>query len=264
MVALSAGLWVAKSGLAATLSAVPMQGGMVMPMVSYHASDGRVRVMVDPTIPQLTPLRVSNPGDGFAPADPWYEWLDPSRQGWSFSRRYGFVMDTMTDPLPEGTQLWIQKVSNTPGLAVFRYSNTEPKAFEPIFGTQGASSAWPWNGMMFHPTFAAAAGTNDYAAVFEVYLAQTGTGAELSGSRSEPFEFHWTNLPDGRPELGIERRTLVFWPAATTGFALEGSDKIAGGAWTPVTISTVEVEGRVAVVLPAGETRRFFRLTSSP
>lgn len=39
-----------------------MQGGMVMPMVSYSAADGRVHVMLDPTIPQFTPLLVSNPG----------------------------------------------------------------------------------------------------------------------------------------------------------------------------------------------------------
>ena len=36
----------AGSGRAATLTAVPMQGGMVMPMVSYHATDGMIHVMM--------------------------------------------------------------------------------------------------------------------------------------------------------------------------------------------------------------------------
>jgi len=46
----------AGSGRAATLTAVPMQGGMVMPMVSYHSSDGMMHVMMPATVPQLTPL----------------------------------------------------------------------------------------------------------------------------------------------------------------------------------------------------------------
>ena len=32
-------------------------------------------------VPQLTPLMVSNPDDSFDPADPWYDFLDPGRQG---------------------------------------------------------------------------------------------------------------------------------------------------------------------------------------
>ena len=85
---------------AAVLTSVPMQGGMVMPALSYSASEGTLRVMVDPTIPQLTPLLVSHPGDSFDPADRWFDALDPSRQGLAFSKRYGFVMATVTDPLP--------------------------------------------------------------------------------------------------------------------------------------------------------------------
>lgn len=66
---------------AAILTAVPMQGGMVMPMVSYHADDGRIHVMMPTQIPQLTPLLVSNPADGFDPADPWFDVLDPADGG---------------------------------------------------------------------------------------------------------------------------------------------------------------------------------------
>jgi hypothetical protein len=97
----------------AILTSVPMQGGMVMPMLSYNATDGAMHVAVDPTIPQLTPLLASNPQDRFDPADPWCDTLDPSRQGLAFSRRYGFVMNTATDPLPGGTAIWIRKLSGS-------------------------------------------------------------------------------------------------------------------------------------------------------
>ena len=150
----------AGSGRAATLTAVPMQGGMVMPMVSYHSSDGKMHVMMPTTVPQLTPLLVSNPGDSFDPADPWFGALDPSAQGNAFSRRYGFVMDGNTDLLPAGTQIWIRRLSGSAGLSAYRYQETAPKALQPIFGTDGVTNALYWNGKMFHPVFAAPPGTS--------------------------------------------------------------------------------------------------------
>ena len=55
---------------AAILTDIPMQGGMAMPMVSYHTDDGRMHVMMPAEIPQLTPVLVSNPNDSFDPGDP--------------------------------------------------------------------------------------------------------------------------------------------------------------------------------------------------
>ena len=91
----------------ATQTTVPMQGGMAMPMVSYHSNDGMIHVMMPMEVPQLKPLLASNPGDSFDPADPWFSALDPSAQGASFSRRYGFVIDSMngSDPLPAGFEI---------------------------------------------------------------------------------------------------------------------------------------------------------------
>jgi hypothetical protein len=63
---------------AATLTNVPMQGGMAMPMVSYNATDGKIHVMMPMEVPALTPLLVSNPADNFNPADPWFDSVDPS------------------------------------------------------------------------------------------------------------------------------------------------------------------------------------------
>jgi hypothetical protein len=249
---------------AATLTAVPMQGGMVMPMLSYSAADGRMHVMTDPAVPQLTPLLESNPGDGFDPADPWFDALDPTRQGHSFSRRYGFTMNTVTDPLPAGTQMWIRMLAGTPGLSAYRYTKSAPNAFDPIFGTAGTTNALFWNGMMFHPTFTAPPGTNTYSATFEAYLADAGTGAEVAGSGTGPFILEWTDVPDGRPVLEIGQRIVIFRPDTAANSVLEGTDALVGGAWTPVTNTPVTVEGRTAVVLAPGEQRRFFRMKFTP
>ena len=99
-----------------------------MPMIKFDAASARLRVTLDPTVPELTPLLVSNPGDGFDPADPWYDLLDPKRQGLAFSRRYGFVMDATTDPLPDGARIWLRKLSSSDGLKIYRYRSSTPKA----------------------------------------------------------------------------------------------------------------------------------------
>jgi len=253
----------ANAGRAATLTSVPMQGGMVMPMVSYHASDGMVHVMMPGTVPQLTPLMVSNPGDRFDPVDPWFGALDPSAQGQAFSRRYGFVMDASTDLLPAGMQIWIRKLSSSPGLSAYRYQETAPKALQPIFATDGTTNALYWNGMMFHPVFAAPPGTNTFTATFEAYLLDAATGLEVAGSSSGPLVFNWTEVPDGRPSLDIGSRRVVFWPNAATNWTLEGASSLTDGTWTPVTNVPVTLEGQAAVVLETDETRRFFRMKLS-
>ena len=245
---------------AATLPSVPMQGGMVMPMIGYHADHGHLHVMVDPTVPQLTPLLVSHPGDGFEAADPWFDALDPSRQGLAFSLRYGFVMDSMTEPLPEGTAIWIRKLSGSPGLAVYRYRDTAPKVWEPIFGTDGSPAAMAWNGMMFHPAFTAPAGTNSFTATFEAYLVDVGTGEEMPGTGTGPFVFNWTTVPDGRPEVSIAPVMVIAWPAATTGYVLESAETPSAGEWQPVTNAPVTLNGQSAVLLDQAAAKKFFRL----
>jgi hypothetical protein len=259
------GLWSAGQIRAVTLTSVPMQGGMVMPMVSYHAAEGRIHVMMPPEIPQLTPLLVSNPSDGFDPLDPWFTALDPSQAGMSFSRRYGFVMDTVTDPLPAGTQIWIRKTSGAAELQLFRYKGTTPKLFEPVFGTAGVTNALYWNGMMFHPVAAAPPGANGCTATFQVFLLDTTTGQEVANSSSGPLTFEWTNLPDGRPTLRCAPGGLVAWPAVTsTNWVLESAATLGEPLWLAVTNAPTVVAGENHVTCPASAGQRFFRLRFVP
>lgn len=245
---------------AATLNAVPMQGGMVMPMISYHSEHGHLHVTMDPAVPQLTPLAVSNPGDSFNSTDPWFEALDPAREGRSFSRRYGFVMDSMTELLPAGTAIWIRMLSSSPGLSAYRYSNTEPKTFEPIFGTDGTTNAMFWNGMMFHPIFSAPQGSGPLTATFEAFLVNSTTGEAVPNSSTGPFVLNWTNITDGRPELKIEQRVVIPWPASATNYVLESATSVPDGVWSVVTNQPVMIDGQQAIVLEKSEQRRMFRM----
>jgi hypothetical protein len=252
------------ASVAATLTTVPMQGGMAMPMVAYHADHGHLHVMMPTEVPQLTPLLASNPADHFDAADPWFDDLDPSRKGLSFSRRYGFVMDTMSDPLPANTAIWLRKLAGPPELSFYRYAGSAPKAWQPIFGTAGSPTALEWNGMMFHPAITAPAGPTGITATFEAYLVDKTTGAEIEHSSSGPLEFVFTNVPDGRPTLDIGLRVVVAWPAATSGYVLESADAVSSAVWTLVPDASVLVDGKPAVVLEPSAATRIFRLRKSP
>jgi hypothetical protein len=249
---------------AAVLTTVPMQGGMVMPMIRYDAAAGRLHAMVPPEVPQLTALLVSHPGDSFDPADPWFDALDPSRQGLAFSRRYGFVMDTMTDPLPAGTAIWIRRASASPELGFYRYSGSAPKAWQPIFGTAGTPAALLWNGMMFHPGITGPPGSTGFTATFEAYLVTTATGEPVLGSATEPMTLSFTDVPDGRPALNIALKVAIAWPAGTTGYVLESAEVATPAIWTVVTNTPVELDGQPAVVLEAEAAHRFYRMRKSP
>jgi hypothetical protein len=257
------GVWAVSAALsagAAVLTSVPMQGGMVMPMLSYSAAAGNLSAMVDPTVPQLTPLLVSNPSDGFDPADPWYDFLDPSRQGLAFSRRYGFTMDTMSDPIPAGTAIWICKLSSTPGLGAYRYRSSAPKAWEPIFGTADSTNALQWDGSMFHPGFTAPPGTGSYTATFEAFLMDTTTGQPVSGTSTGPFVLNWTDVPDGRPALCVGPNVVLSWPATATNYVLEAADSLSATNWTLVTNTPSLGGGQCSVCLSPCEARKFFRM----
>ena len=254
----------AVSVCATTITNVPMQGGMVMVMLSYSAGSGTLTAMPPMDVPQLTPLLVSNPADRFDSADPWYDCLDPSQQGLAFSRRYGFVMDTASDLLPAGMAIWIRKLSSPPGLGAYRYRSSVPKAWEPIFGTAGSTNALQWDGMMFHPGFTAPPGTGTYTATFEAFLVDTSTGQPVPGADTGPFTFNWTDMPDGRPTLCVAPKMVIAWPGSATNYVLEAADTLPASNWTPVTNIPILLDGQPAVVLDPCQARRFFRMRLAP
>ncbi len=257
---------------AATLTAVPMQGGMLMPMVCYHADSGNVTVDLSQisVTAQLTPLMISNPNDSFDPGDPWFKDLDPSRHGLAFSRRYGFDMDPNTDLLPSGQQIWIRKLAGSPDLSIYDYNaSTTPRQWEPIFGTAGSSNATAWSGLMWHVGVAAPPGTNTYFATFEIYVFDTAAGAEVPGSSSGPFELNWTCVPDGRPQLSIAASppngVVLLWPARAINWLPVCAAEMTSTNWTLATTNApVLLDGQCAIYVDSPLTNQFFRLQRNP
>jgi hypothetical protein len=255
----------ARSVSAAVLTTVPMQGGMLMPEVYYHADTDTVTVDLSHIIvtAQLTPLLVSNPQDSFSADDPWFDSLDPSCQGLAFSRRYGFDMDIMADYLLPNRELWIRKLSSSPELAIYDYSST-PKKWTPILGTAGTSNATYWDGWMWHVGVTAPPGTNTYSATFEVYVVNSTTGLEVPGSGSGPFTLNWDNVPDGRPQLNVAAlgpgQVQLTWPASETNWTLVSASTLHASSWSPVTSAPVAFNNRFTLTLSAEDSTRLFRL----
>lgn len=245
------------SALAAALSTIPMQGSMVMPMVSYHADTGALTAHVDPAVVQLTPLLASNPNDAFNSSDPWFADLDAAAKGLCFSRRYGFVMGASSDPLPPGAAMRIRMLEKSEGLLAFRY-RSNPPVWEPIFGTAGASPVFAWDGTMFHPTFAARPGTNSFVAHMEAFLVNAASEQPLPGGNAGPFTLSFTNTPDPRPSL-IVAAGQIRWPESTNRFALQSCDDLLRGQWTDVASAPAQGNG-TAADLPTSPGSRYYRL----
>lgn len=255
------------ASFAAELANVPMQGSMLMPTVWYHADTDSVTVGLEDIVvtAQLTPLLVSHPKDWFNPADPWYELLDPSRQGLAFSRRYGFTMHVMTDLLPPDRELWIRKLSSSPGLSFYDYNDfVSPKSWNAIFGTAGTTNATYWSGLMWHIGVTAPPGTNIYAAAFEIFVMNTSTGQAVPNSSSGPFELEWTCVPDGRPSLSLTnsapQQVQLRWPTSATNWSLVSANATTASHWQAVTNTPATIAESFQVTLPATNQNQFFRL----
>lgn len=258
---------IATSLSAAELATVPMQGSMLMPTVWYHEETDSVTVGLDDIIvtAQLTPLLVSHPNDYFNAVDPWFESLDPSRQGLAFSRRYGFVMHAMSDYLPGDRALWIRNLSASPGLSFYDYNDfTPPLTWNPIFGTAGSTNAAHWNRVMWHIGVTAPPGTNNYSATFEIFVMNIASGQPVANSSSGPFTLNWTCGPDGRPTLAISNsvpgHVLLHWPASATNWSLLTAVAPGSSDWQAVTNTSTVSGSELLVTLSATNRNQYYRL----
>jgi len=260
---------------AAVLNLVPRQGSMLMPEVYYHADTDSVTVDLSAigVVAQLTPLMVSNPNDSFASNAPWFDYLDSTRQGLAFSRRYGFDMDVMTDYLPENRALWIRNLGSSPELSFFDYNDfVGTLTWNPILATQGTSNAVFWNEIMWHIGVAAPPAlpghTNSYCATNEIYVVDTDTGKEVPNSSSGPFVLRWTDISDGRPvlsvSLGSQNSVTLSWTATTGNWFLVSSTNCNSTNWDDVTNPVEQFNDQSTVQIKSLQPQQFFRLRRSP
>jgi hypothetical protein len=249
---------------AAVLTTVPMGGGMVHVNLLYNATDHRLEAAVEPVIPRLAPLDVTNPADSFVPADPWFGLLDPSQGGLAFNRQYGIVQAPGSDPVPADKGIWVRWLSCTPGLCFYRYRSTDPKAFEPIFGTAGATNVFPWSLSMFHPAVVAPPKDGTHTATFEAFVVNLPTGLPDPGFASAQFTLNWTIVPSARPTLALGNDHVLRWAASATNYVLEASDSTGAGTWWNVEATPVISGNFYELPIEPTGTGQFYRLRRVP
>lgn len=178
----------------------PMTGaGMKHAMINFDGSDISVHLGTETPTPILRELQAPNE---FDPTKPWSVLIDKA-----YNAQHGWLIDGIWSP-PTGLAVWIEELSSSPELDVYQggmYMNPmmiDAQTFDPIFGTDGSSSTWKWEGMMAHNAYAVANPTTvSYSATYRVYLGDAITGIEplQSGSPvygSDTVTFNFIGVPE--------------------------------------------------------------------
>lgn len=188
----------------------PKMGGaqqhapMVMPNVLFDGTNlsisGIVNHMGQP-ITEVPVLRPLVPPDEFDPTKPW-----AVLSGKAYNLQYGWNMSANSAFLPAGANIWIERLSATPGLETY-----ERVTYNPIFGTAGSSSRWLWDGVMAHNAYAVPSVIGSWEAEYRLYLGDS-TGQPLNGYGDTMITLQWTSIPEPTASL------LLGWLITLTGF----------------------------------------------
>lgn len=116
--------------------------------------------------------------------------------GTMYNAQYGWMAEGFWTP-PQGSFLWIERTSATPGLLAYRGGTMmNPGSYDPIFGTGGSSPRIMWDGTMLHNWYAATA-EGRYSATYRIYFGDAD-GTETPGYEAGEVELTWTT-PDPCP-----------------------------------------------------------------
>jgi hypothetical protein len=216
----------ATPALSRAKTVTPMIGGgqasasMVHVGVFYDYTMNCMSVDVDTSLP-MPEMRPLAPGDEFDPAQPW-----SILSGKAYNFQYGWIASGYF-LLPEGTAVWVELLSQSPGLETYR-GNKDKGGYLPIFGTAGSSLRWKWPGVMTHNTYAVLSPDEAiYWATYRVYFGDAATGDPIPGYdcetvtlrlavRSEP-QRAWDPLPPNGTAADAEQVVPLTWRPGESG-----------------------------------------------
>jgi len=113
--------------------------------------------------------------------------------GTAYNAQYGWMAMAGLS-LPADTELWIELLDATPGLAAY-----EALSFAPIHGTDGSPMGFAWDGRMLHNWWAATR-PGSYEATFEVSL-RLSDGTPVGGVDAARTTLRWIYRPDCAADL---------------------------------------------------------------
>ena len=210
----------------------------------------------------------------FDPAQP-YAVLN----GTAYSRLWGWYDDINDDfyatyaPQLHGTNyVWIEKIGGSPELNTYFINEDvtgDPGSpYAPIFGTDGSSTKWRWDGFMDHN-----ANTVDlkylnrsnqlFTATFHLYIGDAN-GNTNSNFGDTTTTWRWQGPAVAVvPTLGIawtNSQIAVSWPQTVTNLTLVSVNSLAKTNWLAVTNTPVLLNGNATVILDPSSAQNLFRL----
>lgn len=198
----------------------------------------------------------------------WYDQGTTGANGDDFYDTYAAQLN--------GNSVWIEKTGGSPELKTYFINEDitgDPGTpYTPIFGTDGSSAAWRWDGKMAHNAYAVAlahltASNQLFTATYHLYVGDAA-GNPVPGYGDTTTTWRWQGPAVAVvPTPGIVRtnaQILVFWTPTVTNLTLVAADSLPATHWTTVTNAPFPLNGKTAVRQEASARQKFFRLQLTP
>jgi hypothetical protein len=168
--------------------------------------------------------------------------------------------------------VWIEKISGSPELETFfineDVTGNPGTPYTPIFGTDGSSPKWRWDGFMDHNAYAVdlkylTGNRQLFTATYHLYIGDAD-GNPVSGYGDTTTTWRWQGPAVAVvPTPGIawtNSQIAVSWAATVTNLTLVAMNSLTGTNWLAVTNLPVFSNGNATIILDPSSAQKFFRL----
>jgi hypothetical protein len=166
--------------------------------------------------------------------------------------------------------VWIERIGGSPEINTYTVAETDNPygPYTPIFGTDGSSTAWLWDGFMDHNANAVAlasinASNQLFTAAYHLYVGDVN-GHPVSGYGGTTTTWRWhgpaVSVVPAPVIAWTNSQIAVSWAATITNLALTSADALTESNWVAITNLPVLAGGQATVILQPSSARKFFRL----
>ena len=219
------------------------------------------------TFDPAQPYAVLN-GTAYSRVLGWYDQGTTGANGDDFYDTYAAQLN--------GNYVWIEKTGGSPEMKTYfineDVTGNPGTPYTPIFGTDGSSTQWLWDGKMDHNAYAVAlkyfTTTNQlFTATYHLYVGDAA-GNPVPGYGDTTTTWRWQGPAVAVvPTPGIARtngQIVISWTPTVTNLTLVAADSLTTTNWTAVTNTPFSLNGKTAVTLDTSANQAFFRLQLTP
>lgn len=201
-----------------------------------------------------------------------YGWYDQGTTGFNGDDFYA----TYTNQLHGTNFVWIEKLDGSPELKTYFINEDvtgDPATpYTPIFGTDGSSAKWKWDGKMDHNAYAVDlhclnASNQLFTATYHLYVGDATGNTNLAfGQTTTTWRWKGPALPV-IPSLRIASNNDVVrlsWMNTASNLAIVTAATPAAIVWSPLPNSPITSNGWSQLELPLSTESQFYRLQQIP